>query len=132
MKYYSFLPGFIIVALLIVLLTVQTFFKVDIPVMKNIKHPARLLFIMGFMLCAFGTTGHSVLHLFKTGINLYTILLIATGLIITVFAVLRLMMKVPVFGISTMPQTFIVLSSLIVIKIILATIRMMTFASTVR
>ncbi len=131
MKFYSFLPGVIIVGVLTVLLALNYYFQLGIPLIRNIKQPVLFLLIFGFLLCAFGTTGHGMFHLFKTGFNLYTIILILTGLTIAVIAAAHFIFKYPIFGITTTAQTFTVLFGLILFKVVVSTVRVLTWTNPV-
>ena len=131
MKFYSFLPGFLIIGLIVVLLTLDYYLHLNIPVLRNIKQPALFLLLFGVLLCGFGTTGHGMFHLFKSGFNIYTIILILTGLTIAVIAAARFIFKYPIFGISSTAQTFTILLSLILFKVIISTVRMITWTNPV-
>lgn len=124
MKYYNFLPGFILVGIFVLLMVLQNVFNIDIPFIKNFKRPFLIFFIASLMLCAFGTIGHSFSNFIKNGsVDWFVVALIIAGILIVFTGLAALLGKTPVMGFITRQSAFTIISVLIVVKIILATIR---------
>jgi|GEM_PF-2619899 len=129
MKYYNFLPGFILVGIFVFLMVLQNVFNVDIPVIKNFKRPFLVFFIAGLMLCAFGTIGHSFSNFIRNGsVDWFVVAMILVGILIVFTGLAALLGKTPVMGFITKQSAFSIISVMIVIKIILATIRIIRFS----
>ena len=126
MKYYNFFPGFILVAIVVLLLVLNYAFDLNIPLVRNFKRPFLMLVILGFSMCAFGTIGHSMSNLVVDGkVDFMVIGLMATGALILLVSALAFFGKEPVWGFITKNSAFYIVGGLIVVKIVLATLRVM-------
>ncbi len=129
MKFYTFLPGLIVVFIIALLLVLNTVFNLNIPVIKNIKNPFIVLLILGFMMCAFGTLANSMVTMIKSEkIDFSVVLMMLIGVAIIVVAALGLFAKQPAFGFLTRTVAFYSVAALIAVKIIISTIKVILIA----
>ena len=125
MKYFTFFPGFVVVLLFAVLLTMTKAFHLDMPLLKDIKRPLVALVIAGLMMCAFGTLAHTVSGFFNgTPVDALFIVTVLVGLLILVVSGLAIFSGKPVFGLFSENASYWVVTSLLVVKIAISTVRL--------
>ena len=129
MKYYTFLPGLIIVFLIALLVVLNTTLGLNIPVIKNIKNPFIALLILGAMMCAFGTLANTMVNMIKSGkIDFVAVAMMFIGVLIVVVAALGLFSKQPAFGFLTKNAAFYSVAALIAVKILVSTLKVILVA----
>lgn len=129
MKYFTFFPGLIVVFAFTVLLILTKTFGLNVPLMKNIRQPLVALVIAGLMMCAFGTLAGTVSGLFKgAAVDVPFVLSVLAGILLLVVGGLAIFSGKPVFGLFSKDASFYVIASLIAVKIILSTIRVIRIA----
>ena len=126
MKFYTFLPGLIVVFILTVLVVLNTAFNLNIPVIKNFKNPFIALLILGFLMCAFGTLANTMVNMIKSGkVDFIVLAMMLAGVLIIVISALSLFGEKPAFGFLTQNAAFYSVTALIALKIVVSTIRVL-------
>ena len=124
MKYYTFFPGLVIAFAFAVLLTLTKAFHLNVPLLKEIRNPLVALVISGFLLCAFGTLTHFMSAMFTSGkIDWQVIGMAAIGVLLLIISGLAIFSDKPIFGLFSQNASYYVIASLIAVKIVISTVR---------
>ena len=129
MKTFTFLPGLVVVFAFTVLLIATQLFQLNIPVLKNFKQPLIPLAIAGLMMCAFGTLAHTMSSAVTSAhVDWMLVVTVLVGVLILLIAGFGIFSDKPVFGLLSKNAAFYAVASLLGVKVLLSTARILWMA----